>query len=260
MSQVLSQEEWRARFKVAFDRWLLANGYKTAKTLSIELGIPDSQWGGLAAGTSISETEYYARIFARSNKQLKEADPTSLPARPRAGGATTPRAWSKDQLDEYLAGPGKKYIPQGSVQPDMPMTRADVSAPAVQGAQSVTSSVFGNIGLGMDVAMQQVVEIAADRIAQRLATHPQQGIDMSALAAAVATEVAKKQQRESVSMPMMLSMLTNRLDLAMSGSPEQRDALVREHGRAFGRILSMLNTLTKQRDRREAELEYPQEL
>ncbi|KXK08763.1 MAG: hypothetical protein UZ21_OP11001000315 [Microgenomates bacterium OLB22] len=253
-------EEWKKRFKDALAKWWRVNGYKFASVLRDELGIDDNVWSHMAAGTSIGPTEYYARIYARSGTTLKESDPTTIPDRPRAGGTSIPLAWSQDELEEYLAGPGRKYLPKGSAQSVAPMSRSEVVAPVAQGTQTIAASVFGNIGLGMDAVMQQVIEIAADRIAQRLASNPYQGVDISALAAAVATEVGKKQQRDAVSMTMMLSMLTNLLDLAMTSSPEQRDELVKEHGRAFGRIIRMLNTLTKPRDQREAELDLPQEL
>lgn len=101
------RDPWALAFADAIHSWLAENGMAGMDLAEI-LDIPKSTWEHAAAADTITQVEYYARIFCYTG--VAAADPRSLPPR-RLAHNTIPRAMTQQEWEEWLELHHEAYLP-----------------------------------------------------------------------------------------------------------------------------------------------------
>ena len=220
---------WALALAEALDEWCSRNGYREKSVLAKELGISPSVWGGISSGQTVSKPEYYALIYWRTH--LEEANPTKIPPRiryiPRTGKKVEdPRAWTVNKLASWLKQRGQHN---------------DYDDKMLSKPLTSTSVVPTSVGQMVD---QMITTIAQEAVRQALSATRQEKITVST-------------EHDISTVALALNKL---LESYLTGTSEERDRLVAEHGQALGKLFSSLNPLLLARVERERSIRMRKEL
>jgi hypothetical protein len=121
MRKIRSQRHpWALAFADALYTWLQNQDIDGGK-LALELDIPLHTWYHAAAADTITQTEYYARIYCRTG--INQADPRTVPVR-RTSFGNVYRAWSNEKWQQWLSEHQHRY---SAHQPDSDSVTAAVT-------------------------------------------------------------------------------------------------------------------------------------